>query len=515
MCGVIVINDRSIPVPPSNIGKHLAALLDSTDGTDVSFIVDSETFYAPRTVLAARSPVFKAELLGSMSEAAMSSITLHDIAPATFRVMLRFMYTDVFPGDDELGESPTEMMQRLLAAADRYALDRLKLMCAQKLWSDVSVDTAASTLAFAEMHNCLELKKNCIDFFAEEKNFRNAVLTQASSRVTSHKTKVQVGATMSGSTLAEFKVDYKRNKDLPIGEAVCSDPFSGSGLTWRMHFYPRGLKPEHNGEYVSFFLELLSKSSSVKATVEASLEGNGAFRKKTSTHRFCKEEDKTGWCQFVSLIDLQNNYLRQGHIKFLCDVMVLSDNPILVPPSDIVKHLGILLDSMVGADVSFNVNGETFHAHWAILASRSPVFKAELLGSMAEATMSRITIHDIPPETFRVMLRYMYTDTLPRDDELGDSLYENLLAAAERYALDRLKVMCAQKLWDNVSVDTVATTLACAEIYDCPLLRKKCMDFFLEEKNFRKAVLTPGFIQLGQQCPSIIDELRERIETCL
>ncbi|GJN15674.1 hypothetical protein PR202_gb02610 [Eleusine coracana subsp. coracana] len=168
---------RSIPVPPSNIGKHLAALLDSTDGTDVSFIVDSETFHAHRTVLAARSPVFKAELLGSMSEAALSTITLHGIAPATFRVMLRFMYTDVFPGDDELGESPTEMIQHLLAAADRYALDRLKLMCAQKLWSDVSVDTAASTLAFAEMYNCLELKKNCIDFFAEEKNFRNAVLT--------------------------------------------------------------------------------------------------------------------------------------------------------------------------------------------------------------------------------------------------------------------------------------------------------------------------------------------------
>jgi speckle-type POZ protein len=66
MCGVIVVNDRSIPAPPSNIGKHLATLLDSTDGTDVSFIIDNETFHVHRAVLAAHSPVFKAELLGSM-----------------------------------------------------------------------------------------------------------------------------------------------------------------------------------------------------------------------------------------------------------------------------------------------------------------------------------------------------------------------------------------------------------------------------------------------------------------
>jgi speckle-type POZ protein len=49
------------------MGKDLGALLDSTDGTDVSFVVAGETFDAHGAVLAARSPVFKAELLGSMA----------------------------------------------------------------------------------------------------------------------------------------------------------------------------------------------------------------------------------------------------------------------------------------------------------------------------------------------------------------------------------------------------------------------------------------------------------------
>ena len=87
----------------------------------------------------------------------------------------------------------------------------------------------------------------------------------------------------------------------------------------------------------------------------------------------------------------------------------------------------------------------------------------------------------------------MYTDALPRDDELGDSPFEitqHLLVAADRYALDRLKLICAQRLLDSVSVDIVGTTLVCAEMYSCLELKSKCIDFFLAEENFKKAVLS-------------------------
>uniref|UniRef100_A0A0A9FQR7 BTB domain-containing protein n=1 Tax=Arundo donax TaxID=35708 RepID=A0A0A9FQR7_ARUDO len=196
--------------------------------------------------------------------------------------------------------------------------------------------------------------------------------------------------------------------------------------------------------------------------------------------------------------------------------MVVNDMSIPVPPSDIRKHLGTLLDSTDGKDVSFIIDSETFHAHRAMLAARSPVFRAELLGSMAEATMSSITLHGIAPATFRVMLQFIYTDALPRDNKLGDSpseMMQHLLAAADRYALDGLKLMCARKLWEGVSVDTVASTLACAEMYNCLELKNRCIELFAIEKNFKKAVLTPDFIQLGQQFPSIIDELREKART--
>lgn len=135
---------------------------------------------------------------------------------------------------------------------------------------------------------------------------------------------------------------------------------------------------------------------------------------------------------------------------------------------------------------------------------------------MAEATMSSIKRHDITPATFKCMLHFIYSDDLPGDDELGCSsveMLQDLLAAADRYALDRLKLMCAQKLWEHLSIDTVATTLACAETYNCPELKNKCFNFFAVEKNFKKAVFTDGFATLLQKFPSITDELKSKVET--
>lgn len=60
--------------------------------------------------------------------------------------MLWFMHTDALPGDNELGDSLSEMMQ--LASMH---LEGLKLLCEQKLWEDVPVDTFAATIACAEM----------------------------------------------------------------------------------------------------------------------------------------------------------------------------------------------------------------------------------------------------------------------------------------------------------------------------------------------------------------------------
>nr|CAB3483544.1 unnamed protein product [Digitaria exilis] len=331
----------------------------------------------------------------------------------------------------------------------------------------------------------------------------------------------------SASAVCEFSVNYEQAKHQASVQTICSDAISAGGHMRRIRYYASTMS-----ENICIGLERLSKQASigVKVIFEVLLidkDGIPAVVAAEPTLQYgiiVSIDSSTA----VSSTDLGKKYVKDGQIKFLCTIKMLniddtsvrartSGKGIPVPPSDIVQHLGTLLDTADGTDLTFTIDGETFNAHRAILAARSPVFRAELLGSMAEATMTSITLHDTAPATFKAMLRFMYTDALPKEDELGDSpleeMFEHLLAAADRYALDRLKLLCAQKLWDNVSVDTVATTLACAQMYNCLELKEKCISFFMVDKHFKKAVLTEGFVKLMQQDPSIIIELRDRTQT--
>jgi speckle-type POZ protein len=209
-----------------------------------------------------------------------------------------------------------------------------------------------------------------------------------------------------------------------------------------------------------------------------------------------------------------------GLVTFICGIAVLcrggGGEQLAVPPQKIGEQLGLLLDSAEGSDVSFVVGGEKFAAHRAVLAARSPVFRAQLFGCMSDATSSCIMLQDMEPAIFRALLRFIYTDDLPGDTgELDgspiDTFLQHLLAMADMYALDRLKLMCAQRLLQDMTADSVADMLACAETYNCPELKNRCIDFFAAENNFKKAAFTDGFAVLLQKFPVIAAELKKRV----
>ena len=56
------------------------------------------------------------------------------------------------------------MWQQLLLAADRYGLEKLKLMCKRMLCRYIKTTTVAAILALAEEHHCRELKEDCLNF---------------------------------------------------------------------------------------------------------------------------------------------------------------------------------------------------------------------------------------------------------------------------------------------------------------------------------------------------------------
>lgn len=76
----------SISVPPSNLGQDFGKMLESGKGIDVSFEVDGEVFAAHKLVLAARSPVFRAQLFGPMKDHNTHCIKVEDVEPPVFKV---------------------------------------------------------------------------------------------------------------------------------------------------------------------------------------------------------------------------------------------------------------------------------------------------------------------------------------------------------------------------------------------------------------------------------------------
>nr|CAB3471112.1 unnamed protein product [Digitaria exilis] len=171
--------DARPSVPSSDLHQQFGELLRSQKGADITFIVAGESIPAHRSLLAARSPVFMAELFGDMKEKASPCVEIKDIEVEVFRAMLHFVYTDTVPELDHKDEQATLMAQHLLEAANRYGLERLKRICLEKACTDISVDTVATTLALAEQHGCHKLKSKCMKFIvASAENFDAVAATE-------------------------------------------------------------------------------------------------------------------------------------------------------------------------------------------------------------------------------------------------------------------------------------------------------------------------------------------------
>jgi speckle-type POZ protein len=186
---------------------------------------------------------------------------------------------------------------------------------------------------------------------------------------------------------------------------------------------------------------------------------------------------------------------------------------VVAPPSDLHRHLGALLLAGDGADVMFQVGQEPFHAHRCVLASRSPVFKAEFFGAMKEGSPKGavpVRVDGVEAQAFGAFLHFVYTDALPDiGDEEETSMAQHLLVLADRYDMERLKMICDGKLRKRIDVSSAATTLALAEQHRCCChgLKEACLDFLDLPGNLKAVESTDGFDHLATSCPAVLREI--------
>jgi speckle-type POZ protein len=86
-----------------------------------------------------------------------------------------------------------------------------------------------------------------------------------------------------------------------------------------------------------------------------------------------------------------------------------------------------------------------------------------------------------------------------------------LLVAADRYSIERLKLVCQSILCKDLNVDTVATTLALADQHSCDKLKNACFEFIEMSDAMDAVVASQGFKDLKVTCPSLlVDALEKR-----
>jgi len=107
-----------------------------------------------------------------------------------------------------------------------------------------------------------------------------------------------------------------------------------------------------------------------------------------------------------------------------------------VPDCRLSDDLGQLYESSQFADVTLACEGREFHCVKSLLVARSQVFAAMFEHDMEEAKHGRVEVKDVDSEVMDQMLRFIYTGKAPDLERMA----AELLAAADKYALDRLKV---------------------------------------------------------------------------
>ncbi|CAO2189211.1 unnamed protein product [Urochloa humidicola] len=303
-----------------------------------------------------------------------------------------------------------------------------------------------------------------------------------------------------------------------VGRCVLSTTFAAGGHRWCISYYPDG-HVKDDKDYVAVFLHLRSKNAEATVLYDFRLvnQVTGVSSSVYSNQAVFNDVQKPslGTRKLMKKTDLKSRgYLKDDCLEIECDLAVITVDEIEVPQPCLQDDLGKLLESGEGADAKFKVKEEVFQAHKIVLAMRSPVFKAEFYGPMGNNKKGAIVVDDMEPSVFKALLHFIYNDSLPSMDDLGanehEEMHKHLLVAADKYGLERMKLMCENILCKKLAVQSLSNTLILADQYHCTKLKDACIRFVNSANRMDDVVASQGYDDLKRACPALALEMWEK-----
>ncbi|EPQ11798.1 Speckle-type POZ protein [Myotis brandtii] len=305
-----------------------------------------------------------------------------------------------------------------------------------------------------------------------------------------------------------------------VGEVIQSSTFSSEAiaqLKWCLRVYPKGLD-EESKDYLSLYLFLVSSPKRIfLAKFKLSiLNDKGEQIKSLESHRaygFVQGKEG-GFKKFIHrdlLLDEDYSLLPDDKLTLLCEVSVVQDSftisgqntkkMVKVPECQLADELGGLWENSWFTDCCFCVAGQEFQAHKAILAARSPVFRAMFSHAMEESKKNPVEIIDMEPGVFKEMMCFIYTDKALNLDKVADGL----LAAAEKYALEPLKYRCEETLSRQLCAENAAEMLTLADLHSADQLKTQAVDFI--NSHAEDVLETEGWQAMVRSHPHLVAEM--------
>ncbi|KAM3364267.1 hypothetical protein ACQJBY_014547 [Aegilops geniculata] len=505
---------------------------------DVTFILedDGTEVQAHKLLLAMRSPVFCAQFLrGDMKERSARRLKISGLTASAFKAMLYFIYTDKQPTPNRR-RCLVAMAQDLLVAADLYDLERLRLMCEKVLSESIDVANVMTTLMLAQgRHSCQQLEASCIEFMVSDPDvydtveateeykelektcptFINEITKKvAKTAVSRHRSpsstnngskmttrsvsKYTPSVMMSGTHEFTIQCLSAMRKTHGVGQYIRSGSFQVGGYEWTIEVFPSGYEQDIT-DSIGIFIRPFIPDDDTKVEASVTLkpiDPTGElppFPRRNFTHVYAGTNcESWGWAKFIVAKYANTHYVgHDGSFTVQCQVEVPTESCtsstigvgtiVTVPPSNMAWHLEQLLVREEGSDVKFLVEDSEICAHGLVIATRSPV-----LHEAVESASGRdhVRIDGIRAMAFKAMLHFIYTDELPRVDDLvhmvGDitTMAGEMLAAACRFRLERMKRLCINLLAEKVT--TVLSALNTAKVarrHNCPELEEYCRQY--------------------------------------
>jgi len=304
-----------------------------------------------------------------------------------------------------------------------------------------------------------------------------------------------------------------------VGETLKSSTFSAGSndkLKWCLRVNPKGLD-EESKDYLSLYLLLVSCcKSEVRAKFKFSiLNAKGEETKAMESQRAYKfvQGKDWGFKKFIRrdfLLDEANGLLPDDKLTLFSEVSVVADsvnisgqtsiNRFKIPECHLGEDMNSLFESPSFSDVILTCGSRDFKMHKAILAARSVVFSAMFESQMLEGLSNRVQIEDVDPDVMNEVLRFIYTGKTNSIEKMADLL----LAASDKYALERLKALCEEALCNNLDIDNVADTLILADLHSAVQLKYQAIEFI--NTHATEVIETSGWKNMINLHPHLVAE---------